>query len=244
MRALYDSKRQGPYTTAGGNFFAFLSLPTFTNSTEVLLVESEAQSSSEYLAPNTHPTIIAGYSAQRALLNRDFTSTVSATMEFIFGDTIIIPGLQHPFSRGSVRINSTSPFVPPMVDPRYLSNPLDIASLAVAFKFVRTIRATRALQEIDVLEVYPGSGVQSDAEIEEFIRRAVNTLNHHGSTASMLPKEMGGVVDCELKVWGVEGLRVVDASIIPMLPACHLQASVYAIAEKVCQCYRSFMMAV
>jgi choline dehydrogenase-like flavoprotein len=233
MRALYDSKKQGPYTTVGGNFFAFLPLPTFTNNTEVLLAESEAQSSNEYLAPDTHPTVIAGYAAQRTLLNRDFTSSVAATMEFIFGDTIIIPGLQHPFSRGSVRINSTSPSMPPIIDPRYLSNPLDVASLIAAFKFARTIRATKALQEVSVIEVYPGPGVQSDEEIEEFIRGSVNTLNHHGGTASMLPREMGGVVDADLKVWGVDGLRVVDASIIPMLPASHLQTSVYAIAEKV-----------
>jgi choline dehydrogenase-like flavoprotein len=75
--------------------------------------------------------------------------------------------------------------------------------------------------------------VQSDEDIEEFIRETVNTLNHHVGTASMLPREMGGVVDSELKVWGVDGLRVVDASIIPTLPASHLQTSVYAIAEKV-----------
>jgi len=61
----------------------------------------------------------------------------------------------------------------------------------------------------------------------------VDTENHHAGTAAMLPRDLGGVVDPELKVYGVQGLRVVDASVMPMIPATHLQATVYAIAEKV-----------
>jgi choline dehydrogenase-like flavoprotein len=70
------------------------------------------------------------------------------------------------------------------------------------------------------------------SKIETFVRQSVATLNHHAGTAAMLPREWGGVVDAQLKVYGVEGLRVVDASIIPMLPAAHLQDTVYAVGEK------------
>lgn len=75
--------------------------------------------------------------------------------------------------------------------------------------------------------------MQTDEQIEEFIREGVDTLHHHGGTASMLPRELGGVVDSSLRVYGVRGLRVVDASILPMPPAAHLQATIYGVAEKV-----------
>lgn len=69
-------------------------------------------------------------------------------------------------------------------------------------------------------------------EIEEFVRGSIGTLNHHAGTTAMMPRELGGVVDAELRVYGVEGLRVVDAGIIPILPAAHIQSTVYAVAEK------------
>ena len=58
------------------------------------------------------------------------------------------------------------------------------------------------------------------------------TLMHVAGTAAMMPRELGGVVDPKLKVYGIQGVRVVDASIMPLIPACHLQATVYAVAEK------------
>jgi choline dehydrogenase-like flavoprotein len=95
------------------------------------------------------------------------------------------------------------------------------------------MRATRALQEIGVQETFPGAAVQTDEQIENFIRSTLATENHHGGTAAMIPRHLGGVVDSGLKVYGVQGLRVIDASIMPTLPAAHLQATVYGIAEKV-----------
>jgi hypothetical protein len=218
----------------GGNFFAFLPLSTFSNST-AFISEASAQQPAQYLLPNTDPTIILGYAAQHALLTKELSSNSAANLEFIFGDTSIIPGLQKPFSRGRVSINSTSPFASPVINPRYLSYPLDISSLIAGFKFARTIKNSSTLEAIDVLETDPGEGVQTDEEIEGFIREGVDTLHHHGGTASMLPRELGGVVDSSLRVYGVRGLRVVDASVVPMLPAAHLQATIYGVAEKVCQ---------
>lgn len=85
-----------------------------------------------------------------------------------------------------------------------------------------------------MLEVYPGASVSSEDEsqIENFVRGGVDTENHHAGTAAMLPLELGGVVDSQLRVYGVNGLRIVDASVMPMIPATHLQDTVYAIAEK------------
>ncbi len=224
---------QGPYTTVGGNFFAFLPLPTFSNNTSTISSQAAAQSPGQYLPANTHPSIIAGYAAQHTLLTQNLPSSSTADMEFIFGDGTIIPALQLPFSRGRVLINSTSAFDSPVIDPRYLSNPLDLASLVEGFKYARTIRETNAMQQIKVEEVYPGPSVRTDDAIEDFVAGGVSTENHHSGTTSMLPKDLGGVVDANLTVYGVQGLRIVDASVVPMLPAAHLQATMYAIAEKV-----------
>jgi len=156
-----------------------------------------------------------------------------AYLEFIFDDSAILPALHQPFSRGTVLINSTSPFDSPVIDPRYLSNPLDLALFIAGFNYTRTIRNTNAMQAINVVETYPGDSVMTSEQIEVFVRTGVDTEHHHAGTASMLPRELGGVVDPQLRVYGLEGLRIVDASVVPMLPAAHLQATLYGVAEKV-----------
>lgn len=232
QRALYDSKRQGPLTTVGGNFFAFLEVAAYANTTALSLAAA-AQPSTHYLSPVTPPSVRAGYEVQFDLLARDLSSPSMAYLEFIFGDNTILPATHQPFSRGTVSINSTSPFADPIIDPRHLSNPLDLALFIAGFKYARIIRETDAMQEIDVFETYPGASVTTDEQVEAFVRSGVESEHHHAGTASMLPLELGGVVDPELRVYGVKGLRVVDASIIPMLPAAHLQATLYGVAEKV-----------
>ena len=158
-----------------------------------------------------------------------------ADLEFILGDSNIIPVLQQPYSRGSVSINSTSAFDPPVIDPRYLSNPLDLARLVKGIRYVRKVQATNALQEVKVQDLFPGPTAQTDIQLAAFVIAGVYTLHHHSGTVSMLPKKLGGVVDSKLRVYGIEGLRVVDASVFPMVPAAHIQATVYAVAEKVSQ---------
>lgn len=154
-------------------------------------------------------------------------------MEIIYNDGTLTTGLQHPFSRGGVYISTTNAFAPPIIDPRYLSHPTDITLIREAFKFLRTIISTSAFDPISPIELSLGVAARSDEDIEAFIRANLNTLYHPSGTASMMKRELGGVVDSQLKVYGVQNLRIVDASVIPMLPAAHLQTSIYAIAEKV-----------
>jgi choline dehydrogenase-like flavoprotein len=80
--------------------------------------------------------------------------------------------------------------------------------------------------------VVPGGDVVSDAGLEEWIRGAASTLYHPAGSCRMGRREEGGVVDEELRVYGVQGLRVVDASVMPVLPASHTMTTVYAVAER------------
>jgi choline dehydrogenase-like flavoprotein len=90
------------------------------------------------------------------------------------------------------------------------------------------------MKAIGLSELLPGPAILDVGDaLEVYVRTALLTAWHPAGTAAMLPKELGGVVDPELKVYGVSNLRVVDASIIPMLPSSHTMATVYAIAEKV-----------
>lgn len=97
------------------------------------------------------------------------------------------------------------------------------------------------MQEIGAFETYPGVNISSDHDIREAIRQgAVSSWQHPTSTCSMLKRELGGVVDSKLRVYGVRGLRIVDASIFPMAVAGHTSSTVYAVAEKVgAPCYDS-----
>jgi choline dehydrogenase len=94
--------------------------------------------------------------------------------------------------------------------------------------------ATPTLAASAPREVAPGANVTSDYDLGEFIRGVMwPTVFHPIGTCAMLPRALGGVVDDELKVYGTRGLRVVDASVIPMLPGAYTQQTTYAIAEKV-----------
>ena len=81
-------------------------------------------------------------------------------------------------------------------------------------------------------EFDPGMDTDTDAEWETYVRNNVFTFFHPLGTCAMLPKKDGGVVDSKLRVYGVENLRVVDASIIPMIVSAHIQTAIYGIAER------------
>lgn len=140
--------------------------------------------------------------------------------------------IQHPFSRGFIEINSVDPFVQPTIDLRTASNPVDLELYVEALKFQRKVVQTPAIQALGPSEVRPGSDTVTDDEIRQYFRGSISTMFHPSGTSGMMPREIGGVVDSKLRVHGVKNLRVVDASIIPLIPASHLQSTVYAIAEK------------
>lgn len=143
--------------------------------------------------------------------------------------------LLHPLSRGTVNINVTHPHdTEPVVDYRTLSNPLDVELIVEMIRFKRQYHFNTSLSAFGPTEITPGQAVVSDGGLEESVRKGITPTEYHPSgTCAMLPEELGGVVDETLRVYGVDGLRVVDASVMPMLPGANTCQTVYAIAEKV-----------
>lgn len=167
------------------------------------------------------------------ILNDKLLSDDSAILEIIWADGGMVLGLQHPFSRGSVETVSANVFDGVNADVGFLRNPLDVAILTEGVRFARKVAATSAIQELEPVEIVPGRNVTSDSDLETFIRSTAGTLYHPAGSCKLGARESGGVVDHSLRVYGIQGLRVVDASVIPLLPAAHLMTTVYAIAEKV-----------
>ena len=141
-------------------------------------------------------------------------------------------------SRGSVRLRSTDPRHKPAIDPGYLYATEDIDPLVSGLRMARDFAASPALARHVSGELAPGPEVRSDAELREFIRRDLGTLYHPVGTCAMggdsrlAASRLTSVVDPELRVRGVEGLRVVDASVMPTVPRGNTNAPVIAIAER------------
>ena len=176
---------------------------------------------------------MAGFSAQKASLVTRLGTRTSAAIEIINNNAgSLTISVMHPFSRGSCYINSPNPFDPPSIDPRWLTNPVDRQVLVEALFFNRLILATPPMLELQAAQFVPPIDAD-EAAIDEIISNGLRTEFHPSGTCAMLPLALGGVVDSHLRVWGTQNLRVVDASIFPLIPAAHLQAVVYAVAEKV-----------
>ncbi|HJQ56286.1 MAG TPA: GMC family oxidoreductase N-terminal domain-containing protein [Vineibacter sp.] len=140
---------------------------------------------------------------------------------------------QRPDSIGYVRVQSADPFTQPVIQPNYLSAESDRRVLLAGMKLARRLLASQALSPYYDHEVFPGKQVQSDAELLEAAKQRGTTTFHLMGTCRMAPdSDPTAVVDDQLRVRGVEGLRVVDASVMPTMPSANLNAAVLMIAEK------------
>lgn len=211
----------------------------YTEDGEAVLAGMDPKIATKYLPEDTDPSVTAGYEAQveHIVKMHKERSTAGQELMYVGGGTVLSSIVLHPLSRGSVQLNSTDPFDDPLVDPRYLSHPSDGQLFVESVKYNRKIIATEALQRTGATETFPGTNVTSDEAILESLKNIISTVWHPAGTCAMMPRESGGVVDPQLKVYGVENLRVVDASAMPILPAAHMQGTIYAMAEKVCSFY-------
>jgi choline dehydrogenase-like flavoprotein len=139
--------------------------------------------------------------------------------------------LLRPKSRGSVRLASADPRAAPLIDPNFLAERDDVERLIRGFKLMRRILQQPALAGHRGVELQTSANARSDAEIETFIRNHADTIYHPVGTCRMGPGALD-VVDAELRVRGIDGLRVVDASIMPRVVSGNTNAPVIMIAEK------------
>jgi choline dehydrogenase len=145
---------------------------------------------------------------------------------FGFGPTLITPQ-----SRGSVSLRSANPLDAPAIRANYLSTDSDMRTMIEGVRMSRRIAETRAFDPYRGEEIHPGAGTTSDEDIAEFLRNEVETLYHPVGTCKMGNDPLA-VVDARLRVHGVERLRVVDASIMPVVPGGNTNAPTIMIAEK------------
>ncbi len=141
-------------------------------------------------------------------------------------------------SRGRIQLRSADPRHKPVIDPAYLSHGADIEPLVAGIQMAREFAAARPMSKICKSELAPGEGVRTDADIRDFIRHSLTTIYHPVGTCAMggdsklAASRLTSVVDPDLRVKGIDGLRVVDASVMPTVPRGNTNAPTIAIAEK------------
>jgi choline dehydrogenase len=137
-----------------------------------------------------------------------------------------------PKSRGSISIASPDPFAPPLIEPNYLSDPDDLRELLAGAKLIRRIAAQPAMQALIAQELQPGPSAAGDDALENDIRARAGSVFHASCTCRMGPDAREAVVDSRLRVHGLAGVRVVDASIFPNVTSGNTNAPTLMVAEK------------
>ncbi|WP_223479659.1 GMC family oxidoreductase [Oricola indica] len=139
--------------------------------------------------------------------------------------------LQRPESVGSIKLRSANPLDKPLIDLNYFESKADISTLREGIKFGRELFAQEAFVPYRAEEYAPGQGVRTDAEIDEYLRKEV-TSNYHLSGTCKMGVDPDAVVGPDLRVGGIDGLRVADASIMPCVVSGNTNAPTIMIAEK------------
>ena len=140
-------------------------------------------------------------------------------------------GIVHPKSRGEARLRSTDPKDPLVLDFRFLSNNDDLISLREGLKVAREVANQDAIAPYRGRELTPGAEVQTDADLDEFIRNTLLTIEHPACTCPM-GTGPDCVLDPDMKVRGIDQLRVVDGSAMPDLTSAHINSTILMMAEK------------
>jgi choline dehydrogenase len=143
----------------------------------------------------------------------------------------IRPSVMRPRSRGTVRLAGSEAGVSPLLDPNYFGDERDLAVMITGLRMAREIGRAKALDGWRGAELLPGPDLDDDAGLAAYVRRTVGSYCHPVGTCKLGTDELA-VVDPELRVFGIDGLRVADSGVIPSIPSANTNATVYAIAER------------
>ena len=241
VRKLYETTRTGPWAERACYSFAYLPLDQFCSA-------AEKQQLADMLDQELDDPSLGEFEVKRnAFIRRMILSPAEATATAYLAGKTIIPDpegrtwisffamLSHPFSRGSVHIASSNVEVKPRIDFKYYEHPLDLEIHARHMQALETLATTPPLCKYikkDGARFPPGSDALSLDRAKELIKTYSSTNYHPCGTCSMMPESLGGVVDSKLRVYGTKNVRVVDASIMPIIPRGNIITTVYAVAEK------------
>lgn len=194
--------------------------------------------------PGQDPTVMAGHKAMYELTLDKFWGGNVGQVEILLtmvqaGSIIVQAAIQHPLSWGRLAIKSNNAFDYPDIDPQYLAHPSDRVMMREGLKFARLVGGTSPLKDSFGRETFPGDKANDDAGWDAHIPGNVNTEYHPSSTAVMLPKNLGGVIDARLKVYGTANVRVADSAIFPFSFSCHLAGPTFAVAEQAANIIRA-----
>ncbi|KAK5674172.1 hypothetical protein LTS10_013069 [Elasticomyces elasticus] len=223
----YATNHSGPLTTPVGPTYGFRQLSTSelqTLGAAQALANQTAQAQIEYLwediyYPSNPSMVLPQYPPWK---NESFISVTAALLS--------------PVSRGNVTLQTNSIQDGPLINVNYLESAIDQEIALFMFRSLRTVLSQSVLSAYTIGpnhgEVVPGAEVNDDATIMEYIKSTLLPVWHASGTCRMLPSSEGGVVDNRLRVYGVDRLRIIDASIFPVIPDQHIQGPVYMVAEK------------
>jgi choline dehydrogenase-like flavoprotein len=145
-------------------------------------------------------------------------------------------------SRGTITLNPSNKYSPPVVQWNTFQNPIDRSIMVEMVRWIRQHWARPELAKFSPIELVPGADAQTDDDIIDALngQDALRpSFAHMSGSCAMMPESLGGVVSSDLTVYGVNGLSIVDGSIVPLVPATHLQATMYAVAEKAADIIKS-----
>ncbi|KAF7872905.1 uncharacterized protein EAF02_008976 [Botrytis sinoallii] len=245
----YQTDKTGPFAGAAISSFAYMPVPDFQTpkgkaelDNLLLTYRPEKESVTSEFARSVLSSVDKSSAcyfvyAAHGNFGSDASSAKNVTISHETCNFLTIAcELGYPLSRGSVHIQSSSPSDSPIIDPKYFSNPIDLDIHARFIRYIHNIAATEPMASI----LKPGGHISpsfaafgTDLEdAKEYVRKAMISAWHPCGTCAMLPLEDGGVLNQKLVVYGTKNIRVVDASMIPLIPRGNIQSTVYAVAGR------------
>lgn len=224
-----SQKQDGILAGIPSSVFAFM--PGHVIGTTEDIARWKSLSSLDGSAPevfaNTTPSVKKGYEKQYEILSRWVDDSDQPLSQILnFNGHFPVPGVSvdfskrhatlllaytHPFHRGTVHIRSTNPQDHPLINQNYFSNPADLDVLIHTARWIKKVYDTEPFKSLVKRHIVP-TFEETDEELREWAKDMLATVHHPVGTCSMLPKELGGVVDSRLLVYGTENLRVVSDS--------------------------------